>query len=99
MGYRVGLGKDEKEMVRQAVITAKVMRFGKPLTKGHHANGKPIRVEHTVHCSTDLPADAMAEAAVNALNRAWKAGVDPVLDAVTVVMSFSMAPIPPEEKK
>lgn len=55
-----------------------------------HSDGKPTHKKHvvTVECSTDIPADALGEGCALALNRAWKSGLDPVVDKVTLVVSF-----------
>lgn len=46
---------------------------------------KPI-VE-TIECSTDIPADALGEVCANAMQRAWRTGVDGT--EVRLVVEFS----------
>lgn len=66
-----------------AVITAKAFIKGK---EALDHSGDPCTGE--VETTTDCPSDALGEAVAIALQRVWLTGCDPVLDKVTVVVSF-----------
>lgn len=55
-----------------------------------HSEGKPTHKNHVVRLetTTDVPADVLGEACCLAMQRAWKSGLDPVVDKLTLVVSF-----------
>lgn len=73
----------------KAKITARPFLNGKEMTRKDWPlkGGLPLTCE--VECSTDLPQDAIGEVVTLCAHRAWKCGIDPKNDKLTIQVSFS----------